>query len=96
MCDPSGDLVELSILTQYVCSLNDLPSGAGTAALWTNSGSKDLDQKSDPFLCCYVAAWMGGELGGMDTCICMAESLCCPPESITTLLISHVQLFATP
>ena len=29
--------------------------------------SKDLDQKSDPFLGCYVAAWMGGELGEMDT-----------------------------
>ena len=25
----------------------------------------------------------------MDTCICMAESLCCPPETITTLLISY-------
>jgi len=37
---------------------------------------------------CYVAAWMGGEFGGrMDTCIYMAESLCCPSETITTLLI---------
>ena len=26
-----------------------------------------------------------GVWGGMDTCICMAESLCCPPETITTL-----------
>ena len=39
----------------------------------------------------------------MDTCMCMAESLCCPPETFTTLLIacvvqllSRVQLFATP
>ena len=24
----------------------------------------------------------------MDTCICMAESLCSPPETITTLLIN--------
>ena len=24
--------------------------------------------------------------GRMDTCLCMAESLCCPPETITTLL----------
>ena len=38
----------------------------------------------------YVAAWMGGEFGGrMDTCICMAESLCCLPETITTLLIGY-------
>ena len=28
-----------------------------------------------------------GVLGRMDTCICMAESLCCSPETITTLLI---------
>ena len=24
----------------------------------------------------------------MDTCICTAESLCCPPETVTPLLIS--------
>ena len=27
--------------------------------------------------------------GRMDTCICMAESLCCSPETITTLLIIY-------
>ena len=39
----------------------------------------------------------------MDICICMAECLCCPPESVTTLLtissvqsLSHVWLFAIP
>ena len=45
-----------------------------------------------------------GVWGGMDTRICMAESLCCSPETITTLLIScvvvqppsHVQLFVMP
>ena len=35
--------------------------------------------------------WMGGEFGGewTDMCICVAESesLCCSPETITTLLI---------
>ena len=36
-----------------------------------------------------VAAWMGGAFAGRtDTCVCMAESLCFSPESITTLLIS--------
>ena len=30
-----------------------------------------------------------GVWGSMDTCICMSESLCCPPETITTLLISY-------
>ena len=42
---------------------------------------------------CYMAAWMGGEFGGrMDTCICMAESLCCAPETITTLLIGYTPI----
>ena len=30
--------------------------------------------------------------GRMYTCICMTESLCCPPETITTLLISYTQI----
>ena len=33
-----------------------------------------------------------GVWGRMDTCICMAESLCCPPETITTLLVSHTPI----
>ena len=33
----------------------------------------------------------GNGVGGeMDTCICMAESLCCSPETITTLLIGYI------
>ena len=33
---------------------------------------------------------MGEEFGGkIDTCICMAELLCCPPETITTLSLSY-------
>ena len=27
-----------------------------------------------------------------DTCTCMAESLCCPPETITTMLIGHMTI----
>jgi len=30
--------------------------------------------------------------GRMDTSICLAETLCCPPEFITTLLISYTPL----
>ena len=30
-----------------------------------------------------------GVWGRVDTCICMTEFLCCPPETITTLLISY-------
>ena len=40
----------------------------------------------------YVAAWMEGVWGEMDTCICMAESLRCSPETITTLLIDYTPI----
>ena len=30
-----------------------------------------------------------GVWGRMDTRVCMAESLCCPPKTVTTLLISY-------
>ena len=33
-----------------------------------------------------VAAGVGRGLGRMDTCTCMAESLHCSPETITTLI----------
>ena len=39
-------------------------------------------------LLCYVAAWMGGGLGGD----WMAESLRCSPETMTTLLISYISI----
>ena len=56
-----------------------------------------------------MAAWIGGELEGeWITCICTAESLHCPPKTVTTLFIGYlsavvvavqsiscVQLFAT-
>ena len=32
--------------------------------------------------------------GRMDTCICMAESLHCSPETLTTLLIGYLLLFS--
>ena len=33
-----------------------------------------------------------GALGRIDICIGMAESLCCPPKTITTLLISYAPI----
>ena len=39
-----------------------------------------------------LATCMGGGFWGrMDPCICLAESLCCTPEIITTLLVSYTQ-----
>ena len=39
-----------------------------------------------------MAAWMGGSWGRMDTCICMADSLSCSPETITTWLIAYTPI----
>ena len=33
-----------------------------------------------------------GVWGRVDTCICMTEFLCCPPETITTLLIGYTSV----
>ena len=39
-------------------------------------------------MCVYIShSVVSDSLGGMDTSICMAESLHCSPESITTLLV---------
>ena len=55
--------------------------------------NKDLLYSTGNSAQCYVAAWMGGESGGRtDTCICTAESLCCAPETITTLLIGYTPI----
>ena len=39
---------------------------------------------------CSVPAWM--EEGFGDTCVCMAESLCCSPETTTTLLTGYASM----
>ena len=57
---------------------------------WTTS--KDLLYSTGNSAQCCVAAWMGGEFGGVwththtHTHIYMDESFCCSPETITTLL----------
>ena len=38
----------------------------------------------------YVSLDGSGVWGRMDTCICMAESFYCPPETIKTLLIGYM------
>ena len=41
---------------------------------------------------CYVPACMEGGFGGMHACVCMAESLCCLPETVITLLIGYTPI----
>ena len=41
---------------------------------------------------CCMAAWMGGESGGEWTRVCVAETLCRPPETATALLVSYTPI----
>ena len=53
--------------------------------------NKDVQNSTGNSAQCHVAAWMGGEFWGrMDTCICVAESLCWSP--VTALLISYTPI----
>ena len=52
--------------------------------------NKDLQYSTRDSAECYLAAWMGGEFGGQWIHVLpMAESLCCSPKTITTLLIGY-------
>ena len=54
--------------------------------------NKDLWYSTGNSAQCYVAAWMGGafeENGYMYMYACL---LCCPPETITTLLIRYTAI----
>ena len=58
---------------------------------WTTN--KELLWSTGSSAQCYVAAWMGREMGGgLGTCICIAESLHCAPETIATWLISYIPM----
>ena len=41
---------------------------------------------------CYVAAWMGGEGSLRGECMCVAESLCSSPGTVTTLFINWLSV----
>ena len=51
--------------------------------------NKDLLYSTQNSAQCNVAAWMGGEFGGEWIHVQVAESLCSPCETITTLLIGY-------
>ena len=55
--------------------------------------NKDLSHSTGNSAKCYVPAWMEkGVWGRMDTCVRMAESLHCSPETTTTLLIGYTPI----
>ena len=56
------------------------------------TGSVDLDVISPSPIKRLPEPGREGSLARMDTCICMAESLCCSPETITILLIPQQKI----
>ena len=62
------------------------PHSAYTCLKWITN--RDLLHSTWNSAPCYVAGWIWrGVWGRMGTCICLAESLCCSLETITTLLL---------
>ena len=43
-------------------------------------------------VCSMLCGSLNGDWGRMDTCIYMAESLCCSPKTVTALLISYMSI----
>ena len=58
------------------------------------SESNELPKNCGEELCSVLCGSLDGRgvWGRMDTGICTAESLCCSPETITTLLIGHAPI----
>ena len=66
--------------------------GMDTLLYLTWRSSEDL-LDSNKELCSVSRGSLDGRgvWGRMDTCVCVAESLCCLPEIITTVLIGYTQ-----
>ena len=70
--------------------------GRGSWGIWDghiHTAVFKMDNQQGPTvqhteLCSVLCSSLDGRgvWGRMDTCMCMAESLCCPPDTITTLL----------
>ena len=61
------------------------------AAVFGRITSEDLLWSTASSAQCQAAAWAGRgfEGEGRDTCMCTRDVLCCPPETITTLLTGY-------
>ena len=71
-------------------TVRDFGEGHGHTAIFKMANQlRPAEQHMD--LCCMLCASLDGRevWGRTDTCICMAESLHCSPEPITTLLIGY-------
>ena len=58
---------------------------------WITRQDPTVDHRE---LCSLLCGSLDGKgvWGRMYTCICMAESLCCPPEIVTTFLVGYIPI----
>ena len=54
--------------------------------------NEDLLSRTGGSAECHVAAWTGGESVGEWTRVCVAEPLCCSPETTAALLVSRTPI----
>ena len=100
ICGIQKDMVQMNLQNRRDSQTQrmnlQLPRGRASSGIWNGHAhtatfkwipTQDLLCSAGNSAQCYMAAWRGGELvGRMDTCGCMAESLCCSPETITILI----------
>ena len=70
------------------------PREKGRNDIYSKNKCLEKYYKKDRDLCSVLCGSLHGRgvWVGMDTCICMAESLLCPPETMTTLLINYTPI----
>ena len=100
LLDSTGNSAQSSVITLWSPGgrmgegiVRESGMGMDTLLYLTWRTHKDLLSSTGNSAQCHVAAWMGGEFEGrMDTYVWMAESLCCPSETNTTLLMGYTAI----
>ena len=94
LLDSTGNSAQYSVITLWSPGgrmgeriVREFGMDMDTLLYLTWRTNKDLLDSTGNSARCHVAAWMGGEFEGKR--ICMAKSLLCSPESVTTLLLGY-------
>ena len=97
LLDSTGDSAQSSVITLW--SPGGRMGGRDSQGVWDGHGHTavfNMESQQGPAgqhrgLCSMTCGSLDGRgvWGTSDTCVCMAESLCCPPEIITTMFISY-------
>ena len=101
MKNPQGPAGQHTELCSILCNHLMVPRGKGggrdSQGVWDGHGHTaafNIENQQGPaqgtlLNVMWQPGWEGSFGVCVDTCICMAESLCCPPETIATLFIGY-------